>query len=303
MHLKFTELRAKDVAGLMPYFGRRSNMTCDSTIFDSFLWQDYFHLRFAVWEDRALFLLNEEDGETFAEVPFCDEESLPEAWKVLEEFFETELAQPINVKWADENSLRILNLDTERYEITENPDLADYIYDAEKLRTLTGKKYHKKKNHLNAFLNEYEGHWEYRRMHRWSRTEIWDFLQQWEAEKAEETNVEEHLEAEMTGLHHYLFNMDVFDAKMAGIYIDGKLEAFTVGSYNHTDRMSVVHVEKANPNIRGLYVLINQQFQIHEFPEAVYVNREDDVGLPSLRKAKESYHPVMMARKFDIRRR
>ena len=297
MDTEFHKLVAKDVCRLIPFFGRRSNLTCDSVIFDSYLWQDYFDLHFLIWEDRAVFLRMKEEGEIFTTLPVCAAEDLPEAFAALEQVF-AERKEPFRVQWADEAGLAALALPAERYTVTEQPDLADYIYDAEKLRTLSGKAYHKKKNHLNAFLKEYEGRWEYRRLHRWSRCEIWHFLEAWEQSK--DSDVEKHLEAEMAGLHHYLFNMDVFDSVMAGIYIDGVLQAFTVGSYNETDRMAVIHVEKANPEIRGLYVLINQQFLAHEFPEAVLVNREDDVGLPALRKAKESYHPIRMARKYEI---
>ena len=239
--------------------------------------------------------MKDENG-IFSSLPVCDAESLPDAFAALEEEYRA-AGIPFRACWADEDALGILDLPQDKYTVTEDPLIADYLYDAEKLRTLSGKKYHKKKNHMNAFLKEYEGRWEYRRLHRWSRCEIWSFLMRWEQLK---TDVEEHLEAEMTGLHHYLFNMDLFDAVMAGIYIDGALEAFTIGSYNRHDKMSIVHVEKANPEIRGLYVMINQQFQLHEFPEAELVNREDDVGLPSLRAAKLSYHPVAMARRFNI---
>lgn len=81
----------------------------------------------------------------------------------------------------------------------------------------------------------------------------------------------------------------------------GRLEAFAIGSYNEKEKMAIIHIEKANPEIRGLYQFINQQFLIHEFPEAEIVNREDDMGLPALRQAKLSYEPMEFARKFRIR--
>ena len=65
--------------------------------------------------------------------------------------------------------------------------------------------------------------------------------------------------------------------------------------------MAIIHIEKANPEIRGLYQFINQQFLIHEFHEAEIVNREDDMGLPALRQDKLSYEPMEFARKFRIR--
>ena len=63
--------------------------------------------------------------------------------------------------------------------------------------------------------------------------------------------------------------------------------------------MAVIHIEKANPEINGLYQFINQQFLIEEFPEAEWVNREDDMGEPGLRKAKESYQPTCLLEKYN----
>lgn len=67
--------------------------------------------------------------------------------------------------------------------------------------------------------------------------------------------------------------------------------------------MAVIHIEKANSEIRGLYQFINQQFLVNEFPEAKLVNREDDVGMEGLRKAKMSYYPIGFARKYMVRER
>ncbi len=68
-------------------------------------------------------------------------------------------------------------------------------------------------------------------------------------------------------------------------------------------RMAVIHIEKANPQIRGLYPFINQQFLVHEYEDALLVNREDDLGLETLRRAKLSYCPVGLAKKFRVRER
>ena len=86
---------------------------------------------------------------------------------------------------------------------------------------------------------------------------------------------------------------------MAGIFVNDKLEAFTIGSYNELEKMAIIHIEKANPNIRGLYPYINQQFIINAFPDA-YIVREDDLGLEGLRKAKLSYEPIGYAKKYRV---
>ena len=78
--------------------------------------------------------------------------------------------------------------------------------------------------------------------------------------------------------------------RMAGVFIDGRLEAFTIGSYNPVENMAVIHIEKANPEMNGLYQFIKSGFLVHEFPEVEWVNREDDLGIEGLRKAKMSYN-------------
>lgn len=83
----------------------------------------------------------------------------------------------------------------------------------------------------------------------------------------------------------------------------GKFEAFSLGVYGKAERMAVIHVEKANPEIRGLYPFICQQFLLHEFPDALLVNREDDIGLEGLRKSKLSYNPIYLEEKYEIRQK
>ena len=64
--------------------------------------------------------------------------------------------------------------------------------------------------------------------------------------------------------------------------------------------MAVISVEKGNPEIPGIYQMINQQFLLNAFEDAELVNREDDMGLEGLRQAKESYNPIGYARKYRV---
>ncbi|WP_434310049.1 DUF2156 domain-containing protein [Hominifimenecus sp. rT4P-3] len=298
MNLQFKRLEAADVERLRPYFGLRSNKTCDSVILDSFLWKDFYGCEFTVLDERAV-LMQSHIGEEFeASLPICRAEDMPFYFDLMEQYFNQELGRKMKVIFADEDGVNALHLSPGRYRIEEEADAADYVYDAESLRTLSGKKYHKKKNHVNAFLREYGDRSEYRRLVRADRDLIWEFLSRWREQKGDEADI--HLDGEAEGIHEVLRHMEVLGTYVAGVFIDGKLEAFTMGSYNPVDRMAIIHIEKANAEIRGLYPWINQQFLVHEFPDALLVNREDDVGLPALRKAKESYYPVFMAKKYTL---
>jgi len=83
------------------------------------------------------------------------------------------------------------------------------------------------------------------------------------------------------------------------IEVDGKVEAFTLGELLNRETV-VIHVEKANAAFHGLYQVIDQQFLEQTWQHARYVNPKQDLGLPGLRKAKESYHPDHLVEKFAV---
>lgn len=299
MSLDFKPVEASDLAVLEPFFCRRPNKTCDSVFLDSFLWREYYHVRYAISDGNAIQWLMEDEGVTHSAMPICREEELPHYFYEMVEYFNRELKKPFKIYLADEEAVEYLHLkESEDFEVVEQEDLKDYLYSGNALRSLSGKKLHKKKNHLNAFLKEYEGRYEYRRLCCSDRDDVWRFLDCWREAKGDD--VEEHLDYEVSGIHEILKNCSQLHVHMAGVYIDDHLEAFTIGSYNPLEKMAIIHIEKANAEIRGLYQFINQQFLINEFPDAELVNREDDLGQEGLRRAKMSYNPCGFARKYLI---
>ena len=299
MSLEFKKVEAEDIVRLAPFFGLRPNRTCDSVFLDSFVWREYYNVRVAVSDGKAIQFLMTQDGQDSSAMPMCKEEDLPYYFNEMVEYFNNELHQPFRIYLADEEAVKYLNLDPERFEVTEQEDLKDYLYTGDALRTLSGKKLHKKKNHLNNFKKNYEGRYEYRRVCCSDRYDVWNFLSRWRDQKGD--NVEEHLDYEVEGIHEIIKNCGALSQlKIGGVYIDGQLEAFSIGSLNESENMAIIHIEKANPEINGLYQFINQQFLVNEFPDVELVNREDDLGLEGLRKAKMSYYPVDFARKYAV---
>ncbi|RGH13349.1 GNAT family N-acetyltransferase [Clostridium fessum] len=298
MSLEFKKIEVNSIQEMLPFYAMRHNMTCDSVFLESYVWKDYYNVRYAIWENKALLWLMENEGHCFSAMPLCREEDLPGAFAAIEEYFNEELGYPLVINLADEYAVKYLNLPEDKYLVEEQVDSRDYLYNGDAMRSLAGKKLHKKKNRVNAFKREYEGRYEYRRLCCSDSHDVWVFLDRWRQQKGEE--VEEHLDYEVKGIHDILKNCSEFSIHMGGVYIDGQMEAFTIGSYNPVEHMAVIHIEKANPEINGLYQFINQEFLIEEFPEAEWVNREDDMGLEGLRKAKMTYYPADYARKYLV---
>lgn len=295
-------MKAEDLKNYERFYNLRPNKTADSVPLESFLWSRYYHARAAIasrdGEEIGLLWLYGTEESPFAAMPLCRDEDLPYCFEEMRRYFNEVLHKPLLIKLADEEAIQALQLDSGQYLVREETDLKDYLYEGDKMRSLSGKKLHKKKNHYNRFVKDYAGRYEYRKLTPEHRGQIFRFLERWRETKGME--VEEHLDPEVEGIHHILKNLELLKVRMGGIFIDGELEAFSMGSYNSAENMAVIHIEKANPEISGLYQAINREFLLNAFPEAALINREDDLGLEGLRKAKESYYPCGYARKYLV---
>ena len=303
MTIEFEKPRAEDAGKLEPFYSMRPNKTCDSGLLDTYLWAGYYQTKIAVVEEQAVLTLMQSRGEYFSAMPWCREEQLEHYFSVAEQYFNEELHAPFKIYLADEEGVEALGLkENPRYLVREETDLKDYLYSAEELRTLPGKRFHKKKNQLNRFLKSCEGRWEFRMLDCGDKQTVWEFLDRWyQNREAGEAEGEDTLEHEVSGIHEMLQHCFQIRHRIGGIFVDGRLEAFSIGSYNPREKMACITIEKGNSrDYPGIYQAINQQFISHAFPEAEIVNREDDLGLPGLRQAKESYNPIGYARKYMV---
>lgn len=172
-------------------------------------------------------------------------------------------------------------------------DNDEYLYDRDKLATLTGSKYHQKRNHLNRFHAQYA--FTYEPLSAAHREECLALFDRWEAAHAQTAS-----SAERWAIERALAAFEELGLAGAALRINGQLRAFSVGE-RLTERVALIHMEKADDAlIPELFALINQQTAEHVFPDAAELNREEDMGLPGLRKAKLSYHPLRMIEKYDI---
>ena len=155
--------------------------------------------------------------------------------------------------------------------------------------------------HLNYFLKEYEGRFNYRLLSSEDFEDCYKLMETWAETKEKIDDFDEGMDDESEGIRKIFENYEILSDKLkiAGVYIDGNLEAFTIGEMLN-EEMTLVHIEKANQEIRGLYQFINQQFILNEFPDSKFVNREEDLGIAGLRKAKLSYHPLRFVEKYSV---
>lgn len=172
-------------------------------------------------------------------------------------------------------------------------DDEDYVYETEKLINLTGKKYHSKRNFINRFEAAYQ--YEYVRLNGENALSCVPAVEEWFARHNEKTLF---YFDEQEAILELLHNFEALNLKGAAIKVDGKIRAMTLGEFLPPDTAHII-IEKADINYPGLYAVINQKFLENEWAHTKLVNREEDMGVEGLRKAKQSYQPLYQNKVFN----
>lgn len=182
-------------------------------------------------------------------------------------------------------------------ELEELDDWADYLYDAEQLAHLSGKKYNKKRNHVNRFLSE-NPHYQFETLTADLIPEVMLFHLGLHSDGDADGDMERYEKSECTSVlnlyGHYPFEGAVLRDET------GEICAFTCGEV--IGDTLFIHIEKMNHGIAGSGETINKlyaDYMTRRHPGLRYINREEDCGDPGLRHAKESYNPLMRLRKFN----
>lgn len=190
---------------------------------------------------------------------------------------------------------QLSNYKPNRFLYKENRNDSDYIYLQSSLALLSGKEYHKKRNHLSKFNRKYPTSY-YKSITKETFDDVWEVAVQWFRERFSKEDPTSN--AEMVSLKEALLYFEQLRLKGCILYADDKPVAMTIAS-PVSETTCDVHFEKAFGSYatNGAYTAINQHFA-STIPEYTYINREEDIGLPGLRSAKLSYHPDILLSKY-----
>jgi len=187
------------------------------------------------------------------------------------------------------------------FELHEQKGYHDYIYRAKDLTTLKGNKYSKKRNLIHQFKKRYlnNGKVKVEPISSDSKTECIEFLDKWCKERDCDIELDEDLSCEKQAVINTMESMDLMEVGGLLLRIDGKLSAFGMAS-RLTDDMGTFHFEKALVKIKGLYQYFDNLCAKDLFEGYKYINKESDINIPGLAKAKKSYHPAMMVKSYRM---
>jgi hypothetical protein len=178
--------------------------------------------------------------------------------------------------------------------ITEDRDNFDYLYLRADLAELSGKKYHKKKNHVNNFLSLYPDH-EQKQIDKALIPAAMEVLEQWRHDALQKTDGEE---GDYKAAKEALEFFDIIPLRGSVFFVDGKPAAFCLGESIARGKMFAIHFEKAIEEYKGIYQYVNQSFAASLPNFFTLINREQDLGSEGLRQAKMTYRPCDFVRKY-----
>lgn len=278
------------------------SLTCDYSIGGLYMWINYFKYRYCICRD-TLFIVGVEENSLEKQAFSCPVGAmpLPEAIELLERYCgDNGLDMRFSAVPADRLScFMAYNPD---FKVEELTDWADYVYEIGDFASLSGKKMAKKRNHVNRFKADFPS------AHLDPLTsddvkEVKETLARWtqdeDIDMTSSTKVEE-----LNQVFDVLDNIDIYrfdGAVLRSGGDDDRIVAFTLGEkINDT---LFVHIEKMDHGVSGAGEAVAHLYasmMSNQYPDLRFLNREEDCGDPGLRRAKQSWQPTMLLKKYNV---
>lgn len=284
--LEFKKIEPQDYIIYKKYISENTLFSCENPFVNLLVWQRAYENMISI-KNETLFLKSGTGEDMMFRLPIGKDRE-----KGLQEIFDYCSPNKPNF-WICEDEIKnsLPEIIKKTYNFYESRDDFDYIYLSCELATLKGKKYHSKRNHISAFSKKYD--WHYEKVSKENINDVLVCAEKWYGEREEDKN----LQFEKDGLKLILSNFEKFELIGGAIYIENKVVAFTVGTQLNKN-VFVTHIEKALSDYSEAYTLINFEFAKNELSQYKYINREDDMGIEGVRKAKLSYKPEILLKKY-----
>ena len=290
----FVDLELKDRDVFQAFFSEYKPEISELTFTNLFIWRSHYKFQWSLYKDWLLIVSLEGEYGTYAMEAVGPSPRDQVTRLVLEWLKEEKREYNPRIERADERIISEIE-DMKGISIVPTRDHFDYVYLRDDLVKLAGNKYRSKRNHINQLLRTYS--YQYTELAPDHIEDCIELQEKWCILRRCEDDLD--LLGEWDAVKEILKYYTNLEVQGAVITIENKVVAFTIGQMLN-DNTAVVHIEKADPEIPGLYPVINQQFCENKWHNVRYINREQDLGIPGLREAKLSYYPDHMVKKFRI---
>lgn len=296
--LEFKPITIEAAKELLTFVKPEKTRSCDYTPGNLIMWSRFMDYRYAI-EDETLFIAckSQQDMQSNAFLAPIGKLGFDRSIPLLKEYCDS-TGMPLRLTAVPEEFIQELQNTLPQYRCDELDSWSDYVYDAQKLATLQGKALNKKRNRYNKFIAE-QPEYSYSRATTEEIKDVIKFLaenRECQNQRADNMRCYEHWQCIAT-----VKNLTNYEQHAGVLRVKDEVVAFTLGEI-FGDTL-FVHIEKANHEIAGTSEAINRMFVndiLQEFPDIVYVNREEDLGDPGLRQVKRAYNPIMMINRYEM---
>lgn len=290
--LHFNEMMMKDRGWMNRLFRLGKRTSLDYSFTTCFVWRYIFGYRVARMDDYAI-IKAEEDGASYL-FPSGQGPLKPVIEAIIADAKEGGIPLRFNTVLTEDKA-RLEELYPGRFAFVPCRHNADYIYESQRLATLSGKKLAAKRNHINRFI-ENNPDWTYEPIIQDNMDTVRRMNLEWNLASNDKQN--ELMSGEYCAVEQAMRHFDELELMGGLIRADGRALAFSIGDPLSDDTF-LVHFEKAFADIQGTYQIINREFVRHNCENYEFVDREEDAGVPGLRKAKLSYYPLRLVEKYE----
>ena len=295
----FKKLSFEDYPIIKPYFEsdnlrniRNDNhIICDRVFDCTFLWRNYYDTRYAIVGDSAVLSISHGNTEMYS---FPMGGDILHALKGIKE----------HIRNAEKNAYFcfIPQCDIHYFHevfdcvfISEEPDWSDYLYNVTDIMNYAGKRYHGQRNFYNRFAKA-NPNAELVSVNNGNARRVIPFIQKWFAEHGDNSPMSV---AEEKGIYELLDKWDSYSMRGAYLTASEEIVGFTAGEI--IGNTAFIQIEKADHSMPGVYQYMSAEYLKLICHDGLhFVNREEDMGIPGLRKAKEDLHPVEKLKKFTL---
>lgn len=287
--LEFKEIKLDSLNEITDYLEYRKTAACDYTPLVLYMWSDRHNYKYCI-----------SGGMLFIKAYYCGARSfyfpigtgnINEAFDGIDAYCAKENCKTIVFAFTDEQRVFL----EERYKDATSDEIrGDYVYPADDLKELPGKKYHNKKNHINKFKRLYPDY-TFRRLEIGDITRVRAFLDIFYLVR---NKVQPSFGEERTCIEKVLDNYAALPFLLGAILeANGEIVGFSIGEIY--GGILYVHIEKAFTDTEGAYSVLNNEFaKMYAAGGIEYIDREDDAGDPGLMQAKMSYHPCEILKSY-----
>jgi len=295
--LNFKPLELEDRDLFLRYLGNYEFNTYEYSFLSLYLWKDYCQVEYGILEDELIIKKTEDKrGSYFMQPIGYAEEALPEIIEVLIKAKQEDPSFKCLFRDIEEPFLgKLQELYGPKVKYFEETPVFDYLYETQKFIHLSGEKLSKRKNQVHQFLHEYN--YELKDIHHPGvKEDCYQFSKEWLKNKEVKHR---ELIYELEGIKNVLDHLDHLPAIGMAVYVNDRIAGYTLGEKVNRD-MAIIHVEKGNTQYKGIYAFINKTFAEKYLSETAVINREEDLGLACLKKAKEACDPLRLEKKFRV---